>query len=85
MLHSIERLNITSQVAAYLSAACLLGPVALTADLIATHGGRAKFYPCRFLFYISFPFILVYHFRASKHGTFKAAGHNAVAKKLKGR
>ena len=49
MLRSIERLNITSQVAAYLSAACLLGPVALTADLIASHWERAKFYP-RFLF-----------------------------------
>ena len=71
MLHFIERLNITSQVAAYLSAACLLGPVALTADLIASHWGRAKFYP-RFLFWISFPFILTYHFKTCKHGTVKA-------------
>ena len=72
MLHLIVCLYITSQVAAYLSAACLPGPVASTADLIASHWGRAKFYP-RFLFWISFPFILTYHFRASKHGTVKAA------------
>ena len=72
MLHLIERLNITSQVAAYLSAACLPGPVALTADIIASHWGSAKFYS-RFLFWISFLFILTFHCGASKHGTVKAA------------
>ena len=72
MLHLIVCLNITSQAAAYLSAACLLGPVALTAEVIASHWGRAKSYS-NFLFWISFPFILTCHFRTSEHGTVKAA------------